>query len=125
MLAKVLHRSSVAPTEDSSSEAKPDSFRGYRREVSGSVTVIGLKRLDRSPYNPTEDRVYWECDLVNEDLGVLEGFHVWVSGTEAVRLVRPPERWVEAKIEDLAIEHGDDLSVLSELSPVQLHPDPA
>jgi hypothetical protein len=55
---------------------------------------------------------------------VIEQFRVWVTGTDAVRLVRPPERWVEGEIEDLAAEHDHDLSALESLSPVQLHPEP-
>jgi len=90
--------------------------------------VVGLTRLARSPYNPTEDRIYWECALASARDGLLEGFHAWVTGPDAIRLVRPEaasDRWVEEQIEKLAAEHDHDLSRLAALAPVQLRPDPS
>ncbi len=79
-------------------------------------TVTALRRLDVSPYEPSEDRQYWEADVMTDDDGPLT-VRVYVTGSALVQLPSPPEDWVEAEVEKLAdLYELDDIYAMSPIA---------
>jgi len=77
--------------------------------------IPGVERLDRSPYDPGEDRTYWRASVEGRDV------HLWVTGTDSVRVPDDEDQWIRSEIERLVAEY-DDIDTVYALSPIQLRP---
>ncbi len=82
----------------------------------GNPYISHVERLDRSPYDPGEDRTYWRANVDGLDL------HLWVTGTDSVRVPSDDESWIRSEIERL-VKELDDVETLYAMSPIQLRPD--
>lgn len=73
-----------------------------------------IERLSRSPYDPSEDRVYWRVNVEGLDI------HLYVTGTDAARVpVDDEEGWIAREVRERLTLYGD-VDTLYALSPIQM-----